>query len=500
MPGNDTARARVIAGRYRVLDELGRGGMGVVWLAGDELAGRRVAVKELRPPRGLGDDDRGVFQRRALQEARSSARIHHPGAVTLFDVLPATAADEAVYLIMELIDGPSLAAVIARDGRLPDKAAASLGRQLLDVLQAAHGLGIVHRDVKPGNILLAAGQQVKLTDFGIAHTTGATRLTRGGIMGTRAYMAPELFERNAAITPAADLWSLGATLYCAVSGQGPFDRDTTEATLRAILLDDVPVPRCEPGLAAAITGLLQRDPARRAGIDQARGLLLKPAGPATGPATGPGPGSHPRTGGETSGPEKLGSEKTGQENKLHEPTTTISKPGPDVSVAPPGQVTTFTNSPGNTALALWRTAWILGLGGTEVGTFVIGYYLGWRAFIASAVVFYLLIIPLGFTSIGRSLGRWRTLVLDSRGFAVDKVTFTRSKNRVASVRWDQVVRVGTSGQPAKRFLCACVSGGAGKPAKSVSLCPVGSQHFPVSEILAAIRSYRPTITIEPGGS
>lgn len=269
MPGNDTGQARVIAGRYRVVGELGRGGMGVVWLADDELAGRRVAVKELRPPRGLGDGDRGVYQRRALQEARSSARVHHPGAVTLFDVLPATAADEAVYLIMELVEGPSLAAVIGRDGALPDAAVVSLALQLLDVLAAAHGLGIVHRDVKPGNILLAAGGQVKLTDFGIAHTIGQARLTRGGIMGTQAYMAPELFNSQP-ITPAADLWSLGATLYCAVAGQGPFDRDTTEATLRAILIDEVPVPDCSAGLARAITGLLQRDPAQRATIGQAR--------------------------------------------------------------------------------------------------------------------------------------------------------------------------------------------------------------------------------------
>jgi serine/threonine protein kinase len=292
---------RLVAGRYRLVRELGRGGMGVVWLAEDQLVGRQVAVKELRPPQGLADQDRAVHAQRALQEARSAARVHHPGAVELFDVLPGNQTDDAVYLIMELVEGPTLAEIIERGGPLPGPQVAAFGLQLLSVLEAAHALGVVHRDVKPANIIIAAGQ-VKLTDFGIAHSVGDPRLTRTGVMGTQAYLAPELFE-SAPITPAADLWSLGATLYHATEGRGPFERATTGATLRAILIDDLPALACAPPLAAAITGLLQRDPARRATASQARAYLgqvtglAAPQSPQPGPRPAQGrtspPGPHP---------------------------------------------------------------------------------------------------------------------------------------------------------------------------------------------------------------
>jgi tRNA A-37 threonylcarbamoyl transferase component Bud32 len=288
LPGGEAdAEVRLVAGRYRLLSELGRGGMGVVWRAADELVGRPVAVKELRPPQGLSRADRETYGLRALAEARSVARIDHPAAVRLYDVLPATAADDAVYLIMELVEGPTLAQLIERGGPLPGPQVAGLGLQLVSVLAAAHGLGIVHRDVKPANIIITAGGQAKLTDFGIAHTVGEARLTRSGVMGTRAYLAPELFDA-APITAAADLWSLGATLYAAAAGRGPFERASTGATLRAILIDDVPAPGCEPVLAAAISALLQRDPARRATLDQARAQLQHAAaGPATPPPAAP---------------------------------------------------------------------------------------------------------------------------------------------------------------------------------------------------------------------
>ena len=278
------AGVRLVAGGYRLVAELGRGGMGVVWLAEDQLVGRQVAIKELRPPLGLSQDERKTHMVRALQEARSAARVDHPGAVALFDVLPATAADDAVYLIMELVQGPTLAQVIGQQGRLAEPTVADFGMQLLSVLEAAHALGVVHRDIKPANILIAADGQLKLTDFGIAHTIGDLRLTRSGVMGTQAYLAPELFE-SAPITPAADVWSLGATLYAAAEGCGPFDRGTTGATLRAILIDDPPVPRCSPALATALTGMLQRDPARRASTSQAR-ADLQAAASAPGTDTG----------------------------------------------------------------------------------------------------------------------------------------------------------------------------------------------------------------------
>jgi serine/threonine protein kinase len=276
---------RLVAGRYRLAHELGHGGMGVVWLAHDTQLDREVALKELRPP-GLGAADREVFRLRAQQEARAAARVRHPSAVTLYDVL-SDAGDGAVYLIMELIHGPTLAELVQRDGALPAPRAAGIGLQLLDVLEAAHALGVVHRDVKPGNILIAANDHVKLTDFGIAHIAGDPRLTRSGIIGTPAYQAPELFE-SASITPAADMWSLGATLYYAADGRGPFDRDSTGATLRAILLDDLPAPACEAHLASVIGQLLQRDPAERATIGLARADLHQVPAQASLPSADPG--------------------------------------------------------------------------------------------------------------------------------------------------------------------------------------------------------------------
>jgi tRNA A-37 threonylcarbamoyl transferase component Bud32 len=299
--GRGGAGERLLAGRYRLVRVIGRGGMGLVWLAEDEMLGRQVAVKELRPPGGLTDADVRVQQSRALREARNAARIEHSGAVRLYEVIPATAHDEAVYLIMELVEGRTLGEAIADGGPLPAPRVAGYGLQLLDALEAAHALGIVHRDVKPGNIIIAGGDRAMLADFGIAHNVGDPRLTTSGVMGTQAYLAPELFDRGP-VTPTADLWSLGATLYAAAEGVGPFDRDTTGATLRAILLDDPPVPRCEPGLATVITSLMRRDPAERATIAEARAGLRpvaarQPTGPEPAsplPAT-PTPASRPGT-------------------------------------------------------------------------------------------------------------------------------------------------------------------------------------------------------------
>jgi serine/threonine protein kinase len=350
---------RLVAGRYRLVRELGRGGMGTVWLAEDQLVRRRVAVKELRPPQGLGHTHWDLYGQRALQEAHSAARIHHPGAITLYDLLPASADDDAVYLIMEYADGPTLAQLIGRHGPLSAAHVAAWGLQLLSVLETAHGLGIVHRDVKPSNIIIGGGGQARLTDFGIAHTIGDARLTRSGIMGTQAYMAPELFD-SAPITAAADLWALGATLYHAAEGRGPFDRDTTGATLRAILIEDLPAPRCPSGLAAAITGLLQRDPAHRADIGQARAALqvaaqetppspalatgslgIATTGPATtttpGPATTttPGPATTTTAPGTASAPGADGSPVASQPPPSWAQLPTTLSPAPPKAPPPP---------------------------------------------------------------------------------------------------------------------------------------------------------------------
>lgn len=265
-------QARVVAGRYELIRPLGRGGMGAVWLGKDVLAGREVAVKELRPPNGTGEDERDVFRKRALQEARSAARLAHQNAVTLHDIVPATAADDAVYLIMEYVDGATLAQVVRREGPLSEARVSSIALQLLSILEASHALGIVHRDIKPSNIMVTAAGQVKLTDFGIAHVADGTRLTGSGVIGTPAYMAPEQLQ-GLAVTPAVDLWALGVTLFDAVHGRNPFERETTAATFHAILMAELPVPACAPPLASVTAGMLVRDPEQRITVAQARQLL-----------------------------------------------------------------------------------------------------------------------------------------------------------------------------------------------------------------------------------
>ena len=277
--------ARLVAGRYLLVRLLGRGGMGAVWLGEDQLAGRQVAVKELRPTAGVSPEEQDVFRRRALSEARSAARLTHPNAVTLYDVIPASPADDAVYLIMEYIAGASLAQLIAEQGPLSEQRAAEIALQLLSVLDAAHALGIVHRDIKPANIMITPAGQVKLTDFGIAHMAGGTRLTGSGVLGTPAYMAPEQLQ-GLDLTPAVDCWALGVTLYDAVTGHNPFDRNTTVATFHAILMADLPPAPGGPPLAGVISGLLVRDPVQRMTTERARASLTGAAGTAPPPRPG----------------------------------------------------------------------------------------------------------------------------------------------------------------------------------------------------------------------
>ncbi|MGW0432230.1 WD40 repeat domain-containing serine/threonine protein kinase [Micromonospora sp. NPDC003197] len=266
------APQRLVAGRYRLIDVLGRGGMGVVWRATDELIGRVVAVKELRAPPGLPADERALFGERALREARTAGRIHHPGVVAIHDVVPASADDDAVYIVTELVEATSLADVLNRDGALPQSRATVIAVRILDALDAAHSVGVVHRDVKPGNIMLLPGDDVKLVDFGIAQAAEESRLTRTGVMGSTEYMAPELFH-GAPPSAAGDLWALGVTLLQTVNGQGPFGRESTAATIHAVLYDNLPGISCGPPLTTVITGLLTRDPGQRLRLQQARELL-----------------------------------------------------------------------------------------------------------------------------------------------------------------------------------------------------------------------------------
>jgi hypothetical protein len=279
--------------------------MGVVWLAVDTLIERRVALKELRAAPGVGGSDEASFVERALREARNAGRLNHPGIVAVHDVIAPTGDDGSVYIVMEYVEAPTLDDLVEQQGALPAPRVAAMGAGILDALMAAHAMGIVHRDIKPSNVLVRDGDRVKLTDFGIALAAEDTRLTRSGVMGTQAYIAPEAFD-SGQVGPAADLWALGATLFRAVAGRAPFERDTATATLRAILFEEPPAPPCPPSLGEVITGLLTRPVDQRLGGDDARRKLeraaTEPAAPppAPGASTTGGTGGTPGTGG--SGP------------------------------------------------------------------------------------------------------------------------------------------------------------------------------------------------------
>ncbi len=252
---------RVIAGRYRLKEPIGRGAMGTVWRAWDEILDREVAVKELRISESLDPDERAKAYQRTHREARTAARLSHPGVVTVFDVAQE---DGRPWIIMELVAARSLDQIISRDGPMPPHHAADAGRQLLAALATAHAAGVLHRDVKPSNVLIADSGRAVLTDFGIATFQGDPKLTQTGmVMGSPGFTAPERIQGNPA-TPASDLWSLGATLYAAVEGHGPFDRaGGAITTMSAIINSDPPPAPPAAGLGPVIDALLRRNPADR---------------------------------------------------------------------------------------------------------------------------------------------------------------------------------------------------------------------------------------------
>jgi serine/threonine protein kinase len=267
---------RLIAGRYRTVERLGRGGMGTVWRAVDETLGRQVAVKELRAFTD-GDDGEGLagLWLRMQREARAAARIHHSGVVAVHDV---TDHEGHPVIVMELIEGASLDDVMRRQGVLDPRHAAEIGAKVLDALAAAHRAGVLHRDVKPGNILLERGGRVVLTDFGIAAIDDPgddadTHLTRSGeLVGSLDYLAPER-ARGEQPGPPSDIWSLGATLYAAVEGGTPFRRTSTWSTITAIVTEPLPEPHRAGPLAPVLHALLAKDPSSRPDAAQAARLL-----------------------------------------------------------------------------------------------------------------------------------------------------------------------------------------------------------------------------------
>lgn len=273
----DGATGRLVGGRYRLDAPLGQGGMGVVWRAHDELLHRAVAVKEVLLQPGLSLAERAVACERMQREARLAAGVRHPAVLTVFDVVNE---DDRPWIVMELIDGQSLEQVVLAGGPMDPRQVARIGRELLGALTAAHATGVLHRDVKPANVLLARDGRVLLTDFGIATFQGATSLTQSGaFVGSPGYVAPEVALGEPPL-PQADLWSLGATLYLAVEGRPPFQGTTAMATLSALLTSDPPPPQLAGPLRPVLAALLQRDPGGRASENQVAHLLDRVAGDA----------------------------------------------------------------------------------------------------------------------------------------------------------------------------------------------------------------------------
>ena len=266
--------ARVLVGRYELLGELGRGAMGVVWRARDPVLGREVAVKQLLLPAGLAEAAAEQATARAMREARTAARLHHPNAISVFDVVTE---DGQPWLVMEYLPSRSLAEVLA-DGSLAPAEAARVGARVAAALAAAHELGIVHRDVKPGNILLGDGGTVKITDFGIARAGDDVKVTETGLMaGTPAYLAPEV-AAGAAPSPAADVFSLGATLYAAIEGAPPFGLDENHLALLNRVAAGQYAPAQRAGrLVVVLDALLATDPPSRLTAAEAAELLAEAA-------------------------------------------------------------------------------------------------------------------------------------------------------------------------------------------------------------------------------
>jgi eukaryotic-like serine/threonine-protein kinase len=264
---------RRVANRYELVDELGHGGMGVVWRATDTLLGRQVALKEVDLPRGVEAGDREGLRARVSREARAAARLSHPGVVTVYDIAHDGDQD---FIVMELVSAPTLEELVRTGGPLEPARAARLGLGLLDALAAAHRAGIVHRDLKPKNVMVRADGGTKLADFGIASVQGDPRLTATGlVVGSPAYMAPEQVEAEP-VSPATDLWALGATLWFAVEGQPPFGGGEFQ-TLSAIVNGQPRRPERLGPLTPVLARLLVKDPAGRATPDQLRPLLRQVA-------------------------------------------------------------------------------------------------------------------------------------------------------------------------------------------------------------------------------
>jgi hypothetical protein len=293
---------RLLKDRYRLGRIIGRGGMGLVWLATDEVLDRKVAVKEVAFPPGVPAEERDKLRRRTLREARTNARLSHPNVVALYDIVED---EDRPWIVMEYVPSRSLAETVREDGPLTPERTADIGLQLLSGLRAAHAAGVLHRDVKPSNVLLAEDGRVVLGDFGIATAKGGSTVTSSGVLiGSPSYMAPERARGHKA-GPESDLWSLGATLYTAVEGRPPFDRDSAVATLAAIVMDDPDPPERAGELWPLLRMLLRRDAPERPAAATVERMLRAVAG-GRDAAPGSGDDGRPRDEGTRRPPARAG--------------------------------------------------------------------------------------------------------------------------------------------------------------------------------------------------
>jgi serine/threonine protein kinase len=328
------------------MSALGNGGMGTVWLAEDDLLSRQVAVKEVSPPADMTEHERELLRERTLREARTAARLSHPNVVTIYDVVED---DGRPWIVMELVPSRSLRDVVDAGGPLTAQQAAAAGLQVLAALRAAHALGIMHRDVKPGNVLIDEGGRAVLADFGIARTQDSPALTTSGmVVGSPSYIAPER-ARGEQGGPESDLWSLGATLYALVEGRPAYDRGGALPTLMAVVNEDPDPPSRAGELWPVIRGLLDHVPSRRLGPDEAGRMLRQIAGSSDGSGTVPlprlaqetGPGRDP---GRTRAGSSLGSSEDTRTLRPWDavlagepdPGALAEEPGPDALPERPG--------------------------------------------------------------------------------------------------------------------------------------------------------------------
>lgn len=274
-----TGSGRLIADRYRLENKLGGGAMGTVWSGTDEFLRRPVAIKEVRLPTGMPEEEAAELRERALREARAIAVVTHPNVVTLYDV---ARENGEPFVVMELVPSQSLATIIGKHGVLHETQLALIADGVAAALEAAHRNGIIHRDVKPGNVLIGDTGQIKLSDFGISRNVSESTITRTGVMlGTPAFIAPEIASGEP-ITAAADLWGLGTTLFAASEGHPPYDTDNDPvATITSVVQGPVPAPLRTGPIAEIISGLMVKTPANRMSLGDVR-RHVRPLLPETG--------------------------------------------------------------------------------------------------------------------------------------------------------------------------------------------------------------------------